>query len=197
MNTCADDARVACPLFQAEYGGSQPTSALHLRFSRMDIHRALKLNRKWHSRLPELTNWQGCLAFGAECNNVTYAVALWGQPVARMLNGRGWIELRRMAIADDAPKNTASRMIGWMLRELRKDGRWTRAISYQDTAVHAGTIYKASGWTVGNRSEGGEWSRPSRGRDKVQTASEKVRWEYAFPCTPNAAGQTPAARKDG
>lgn len=175
---CVDDVRVTCPLFQEEYGGATPTSTLQLRFSKIDVKRAVKLNNQWHSRLPQLSNWQGCSAYAAECGNVVYAVAMWGQPVARMLNGRGWIELRRMAIADDAPKNTATRMIGWMLRELKKEGRWTRAISYQDTAVHSGTIYKASGWKIGNRSEGGEWSRPSRGREKVQTASEKVRWEY-------------------
>jgi hypothetical protein len=187
MNTCADDARVACPLFQAEYGGSQPTSALHLRFSRMDIHRALTLNREWHSRLPQLTNWQGCIAFGAECNNVTYAVALWGRPVAREFNGRGYIELRRMAIADDAPKNTASRMIGWMLRELRKTGEYTKAISYQDTAVHAGTIYKASGWkAVGlKKNIGTGWN--TRRRNAMQTTADKVRWEYDFPSTSNNA----------
>jgi len=181
----ADDVRITCPLFQAEYGGEVPTSAHHLRFSRTDIRRAVRINRQLHSRLPELTNWQGCRAFAAECANVVYAVAIWGQPVARMLNGRGWIELRRMAIAADAPKNTATRMIGWMLRELKKEACWTRAISYQDTAVHTGTIYRASGWTVGNRSEGGEWSRPSRGRDAVQTSSEKVRWEYPLTSSPN------------
>jgi hypothetical protein len=36
----------------------------------MDIKRALQLNKAWHSRLPKLTNWQGCIAFGAECGNV-------------------------------------------------------------------------------------------------------------------------------
>ncbi len=62
-----DDVRVTCPLFQEEYGGSIPTSTLQLQFSRMDIKRALRLNDEWHSRLPKLTNWQGCFAYGAEC----------------------------------------------------------------------------------------------------------------------------------
>jgi hypothetical protein len=146
----------------------------------MDIHRALTLNREWHSRLPQLTNWQGCMAFGAEHNNLTYAVALWGQPVARMLNGLGWIELRRMAIADDAPKNTGSRMIGWMLRHLQKNGRWVKAISYQDTDVHAGTIYRASGWHIGNRSTVSEKGWNSRLRNPMQTTADKVRWEFDF-----------------
>jgi hypothetical protein len=177
----ADDVRVTCPLFQAEYGGATPTSALHLRFSRCDIKRAIALNEGWHSRLPALTNWQGCFAFSAECGNVVYAVAIWGRPVARAYNGTKTIELRRMAVADDGPKNTASRMIGWMIRNLKRAGEYTKAISYQDTAVHAGTIYKASGWIpvkVGKDT----WDRPNQGarrrRSDSQEVGEKVRWEH-------------------
>jgi hypothetical protein len=58
-----------------------------------------------------------------------------------------WLELRRMAVADDAPHCTAS----WFLAQMR---RWfqqntperERLISYQDIDVHTGTIYKAAGW---------------------------------------------------
>lgn len=183
----ADDARIACPLFQAEYGGEVPTSALQLRIGKIDVRLALKLNRRWHSRLPELVNWQGCEAYGAECNNIYYAAAMWGQPVARMLNGRGWYELRRMAIADDAPPNTASRMLRVMrllIAKARPDV--VKLISYQDTEVHTGTIYRAAGWIIGSRSEGGEWSRPSRFREKVTTGAEKLRWEYTLRESANA-----------
>jgi hypothetical protein len=92
-----------------------------------------------------------------------------------------------MAIADDAPKNTASRMIGWMLRELRKTGEYTKAISYQDTAVHAGTIYKASGWVARGFRKGGKdtWSNNVRKRNECQADGDKVRWEYDFPSTSN------------
>ena len=55
-----------------------------------------------------------------------------------------------------------------------------KLISYQDTEVHLGTIYKAANWIPANTSEGGEWSRKSRGRAKVQTAVPKVRWEYSL-----------------
>lgn len=175
---CVDDVRVTCPLFQEEYGGATPTSTLQLHFSRMEIKRALRLNDEWHSRLPKLTNWPGCFAYGAECGNVVYAVAIWGRPVAREFNGRGYIELRRMAIADDAPKNTGTRMIGWMLRTLKKSGEYTKAISYQDTAVHDGTIYKGSGWIVGGvkKNIGTGWN--TRKRSAMQTTADKVRWEF-------------------
>ena len=55
-----------------------------------------------------------------------------------------------------------------------------KVISYQDTAVHLGTIYKAANWTQSNISSGGEWTRQSRARGKVQTAVPKVRWEFSL-----------------
>ena len=191
----ADDVRVTCPLFQAEYGGATPTSALQLRFSRTDIHRALAMNRQWHSRMPKLTNWQGCLAYSAECGNLVYAVAIWGRPVAREFNGRGYIELRRMAVADDAPKNTATRMIGWMLRELKRCGEYTLAISYQDTGVHKGTIYKASGWTAAamKKNIGTGWN--TRDRNAMQSTSDKVRWEYPLRESANVGDEAAAGKK--
>jgi len=115
---------------------------------------------------------------------VVYAVAIWGVPICRQLNGLRWIELRRMAVADDAPKNTATRMLGWMLRELKKTGEWEMAISYQDTGSHNGTIYKASGWKPGRVQPKGAsgWNRGTRGKRNSHhpPSSEKVRWEYAL-----------------
>lgn len=177
MNTSGDSIRVVHPLFPAEGGGSIPTSPLQLVFGQIDAKLARRLLSIWHSRLPEIVNWQGCSpCYGAESGGIWYAIAMWGPPVARMLNGRGWVELRRFAIAPDAPRNTASRMLGWMARQVGNLG-FKKAISYQDTAVHTGTIYRAAGWTAGHASDGGEWSRPSRGRVVVQTASPKIRWE--------------------
>jgi hypothetical protein len=52
-----------------------------------------------------------------------------------------------------------------------------RLISYQDTEVHHGTIYKASGWTIGGESEGISWTNKTRQRNKEQTMAKKIRWE--------------------
>lgn len=112
MSVCADSTTVVYPLFQAGEGGSIPTSALQLQVYPIVSSFAVRLNARWHSRLPKLANWQQCRVFGAEFQNTWYAVALWSRhPVARLLNGRGMYELRRMAIAPDAPKNTGSRML--------------------------------------------------------------------------------------
>jgi len=180
---CADDVRVAYPLFQTVDGGSSPTSALQLRVARIGVERAVRLNRAWHSRLPEMTNAFTCrVCYGAAWEDRYYAIAMWSDPVARMLNGRGWLELRRMAIADDAPPNTASRMLSVMARMIRKDLPDVKhLISYQDTEVHTGTIYKAAGWIKGNVSETGwGWeSRPDR-QQKPIAPGAKVRWERAI-----------------
>lgn len=140
---------------------------------------ALALNREWHSRVPELRNQTGKnVAFGAIFGGRYFAVAIWGEPIARMLNGKGMLELRRMAIAPDAPKNTGSRMLRVMRLLLRKEGLGVqRLISYQDTGVHAGTIYKAAGWTVCNTSKPSAKGWNTRSRAEMQTWGEKVRWE--------------------
>ena len=56
-----------------------------------------------------------------------------------------------MAIAEDAPKNTASRMLGWMRRYIKKHLQHISLLFPQDTDVRDGTIYKASGWIVANK----------------------------------------------
>jgi hypothetical protein len=181
---CADDARVACPLFQAEYGGSKPTSALHLRFSQVNEGVFKHLNSEWHSRLPKIGNSHFRVCYQAECGNIIYAVAAWSNPVARLLPQREWLELRRFAIAPDAPKFTASRMLGWMRRDITiRFPDVMRLISYQDLEVHAGTIYAASGWKHAENFKPrtkcwtGWGSRPRKGRTN-QAVAPRMRWEY-------------------
>ena len=181
--TRADDVRVAYPLFQVGSGGSIPTSALSLLFERCERCDFIKLNRMWHSRLPRIGGFYVDGMFYRACgsNDITYAVAGWSRPVAIAFNGKPVFELRRMAIADDAPKNTASRMLGWMARDIKKRcPNTSRLISYQDTAVHKGTIYKASGWVATRTSKAGEqnWCKTHKRKAReIVTDAVKVRWE--------------------
>jgi hypothetical protein len=120
--------------------------------------------------------------FAAEFSGGYYAIAIWTDPIAanRMRNAENTIELRRMAISADAPKNTASRMLAVMARLLkRKFPELNRLISYQAVEVHAGTIYKAAGWIPGNAIDFVPWkSRPGEAtRRPPQIESGKVRWE--------------------
>ena len=181
----ADDARVACPLFQAEYGGAIPTSALQLRIVKISSLLAKTLNEMWHSRMPQIGSYNICApCFAAECNNLYYAIAMWSLPIAanRIRNGDRCLELRRMAIAPDAPRNTASRMLAVMTRVVKKERPdIIRLLSYQDTEVHAGTIYKAAGWRAVSTSKFISWSVHSKRPGRLdQSFAPKVRWELAL-----------------
>jgi len=180
----ADGVRVAYPLFQAGGGGSSPTSALQLTVEVVSFKTAKELNRLWHSRLPRIADPGGTgnagLHYAAEFDGLWYAAAIWTHPVAYKLPQTEWLELRRLAVAPDAPKNTASRMLGVMVRLIRKERpELTRLISYQDTEVHTGTIYKAAGWTPTVVSQGPDWAK-SRPRPKSQSTAEKQRWELVL-----------------
>lgn len=183
---CADDARVACPLFQGEYGGSKPTSALQLRFSTVEKSVFKNLNGKWHSRLPQIKSFYFKVCYSAEYDNIIYAVAAWSNPVARLLPQHTWLELRRFAIAPDAPRFVASRMLGWMRRDIvKRFPDVERLISYQDMETHTGTIYKASGWKHAEnfkpRARGwiGWGNQPRKGRTN-QAVAPRMRWELAL-----------------
>jgi len=121
------------------------------------------------------------VCYGAKYDSNWYAVGIWSSPVAqnRFKDGKKMLELRRMAICNDAPRNTATRMISVMTSLIHK--RFPdikRLISYQDTEVHNGTIYKASNWFIGGDSEGVSWTTQNRKRNKEQTLAKKIRWEY-------------------
>jgi hypothetical protein len=111
-------------------------------------------------------------------------VAAWSNPVARLLPQQTWLELRRFAIAPDAPRFTASRMLGWMRRDiLKRFPGVIRLVSYQDLQAHTGTIYKASGWHHAKnfkpRARGwiGWGNRPRKGRTN-QSVAPRMRWEF-------------------
>lgn len=189
MTTRADSMRVMHPLFQGEDGGSIPTSALrakNLRIERIPFERAKELNRAWHSRLPRMGTGfierQPFLCFGARFSETCFAVAIWSNPLARNLPQASWLELRRLATAPDAPRNTCSRMLRVMEIIIRAERTVIeRLISYQDTEVHTGGIYAAAGWTPTRLDHGNrEWSCPSRLRPGQQTRAPKQRWEKSL-----------------
>jgi len=181
--------RIAEPLFW-EPPPHGPRTARDLALRTCSVEHARLLNRAWHSRLPrtQRSPWQ--YAFRMEHGGVTYAVALWHNPSARTLPGH-WLELRRMAVAPDAPHCTASRFLSEMWKWFREHcPERERMISYQDEAVHLGTIYKAAGWTATHRQAArrrdrskprpsGRAYRTNQNSDEVD-ASPKVRWEKAI-----------------
>ncbi len=169
--------------FPIESGGSSPTSPLQFIIREIEVKTACELNKKWHSRLPEI-DWSNVvrnryyICYGAIFEQRWFAVAIWSSPVNQNFDLDRTLELRRMAIAPKAPKNTASRMLGVMEKLIkRRFPLINRLISYQDTEVHKGTIYKASGWRISHITKYQPWNK-SRNRAISQSKADKVRWEY-------------------
>lgn len=174
--------RLALPLGD---GGATPTSPLHLNIERIDVHTACRLNGEWHSRLP-MIHWSNVVrnrhsvCYGGRFDGDLHAVAIWSSPVAanRLKDGKQLLELRRFAIAESAPSNTGSRMLAIMRKLIKKEfPDLIRLISYQDTEVHNGTIYKAAGWNLVATNEGISWTNEKRKRNKEQSIAPKARWE--------------------
>ena len=122
------------------------------------------------------------ICFGAEYRNVYFAIAIWAMPSSPSIPYKTWLELKRMAISDDAPKNTASRMIKIMeLVISKKLPEVYMLISYQDTEAHKGTIYKASNWHFGRLHKGASSIRTKHRRnpDNLHKTGfvPKIRWE--------------------
>ena len=184
-------SRAECPLFQAGDGGSSPARSLQVRdlvFAPCSRRHAVKLVRLWHSRLPNVQSGPWQFAFSADYAETTYAVALWNTPSGRCLP-QHWLELRRLACSPEAPVNTCSCFLNWMVRWFRKRcPERERCISYQDTAVHTGTIYKAAGWKAAYTSKPRirDRSKPRVGTERMYRwningeeadAASKIRWE--------------------
>jgi hypothetical protein len=184
--TCGDSVMTTQETFQFSEGGSIPTSPLQLSFSTIRPKEACYLNSIWHSRFPYINYTNVCrtgkyACYCATYNNSYYAVAIWSRPIAANRMKDGWLlmELRRLAISPDAPKNTASRMLSWMRKDIKKRfPEMIRLVSYQDTEVHSGTIYKASGWRLAsNPDKSIDWNTGKRKRNAAQSSAPKARWE--------------------
>jgi len=153
-------------------------SPLQLHFSACSVELARALNMLWHSRLPILRQTMAKVCYCAVYNNIYFATALWFSPSSFNVD-QSWLELKRFAISPNSPKNTASRMLSWMVKDVKK--RFldvSTLISYQDPSVHFGTIYKASNWTfTGIRNSSGFGGSKTRFRRADQAPGPKGRWE--------------------
>lgn len=193
MITRGESITVMYPLFQEGEGGSIPTSPLQMRVERIPFRQARELNKLWHSRLPRFGTGcvenRKCLSFGATFKGKCFAVGIWSNPVARNLPQQTWLELRRLATSAECPPNTCSWMIGVMARLIKRmQPDIETLVSYHDTEVHSGTIYKAAGWIATTVNQDGNWTRPGRKRPKAQSESPKQRWEKVLTNQPAKGG---------
>lgn len=74
-------------------------------------------------------------------------VIQFGTPTGRNCSvyGKKVVELKRMVISRQCPKNTASWMIAKCIKDIRNNTKYTDIISYADQEFgHKGTVYKAA-----------------------------------------------------
>ncbi len=176
------------PLFETVY--DLPRSCRELQVVEIDMRRACELNKAWHSMLPrtDLGNMlcgNMSVAYAAEFSNRFYAVAILSQPIVASLCNGATVELRRLAICSGSPKNTASRMLAVIRKLVKiKFPFLAKIISYLAVDVHAGTIYKASGWTPVGKIVAARPQRlpgsKQRATGPLQTTSRKQRWEISI-----------------
>lgn len=164
-----------------------PGTCRQLSCVECSVDTAMYWNLQWHSRLP-ITNKGNMLRnrhaifFAAVYELSYFAVAMWTTPVAanRIINGFDMLELRRLAVAPDAPRYTATWMLGKMVKHIKKvKPEIIKLISYQDIDVHTGTIYKAANWILEASTDYMPWSTEERQRKSiVQSKAAKNRWIY-------------------
>ena len=138
----------------------------------------------WHSVLPKCPSFlvRGRCYLATCQDGYPVAVAVWSDPVARMLNGKGYYELRRLATAPNAEKNTCTSMLAVMRKDIKQNCPLVKNfLSYQDEIAHTGTIYKADNWVIGWRStrstsSKSSWGNSREGRNPMQSSAPKIAW---------------------
>ena len=132
--------------------GASPRAALQqLRVGAMPIHIAkdvLTGNHYLHS-LPGGTS----LAFGVFLDRRLVGVVTLGAGPAnayRLVQGAGrddYLALTRLWLADDLPSNSESKVLGIVIRSMRRRTDLKFLVTYADPSQgHVGTIYQATNW---------------------------------------------------
>lgn len=102
---------------------------------------------RWHYSKSSRSQQQKHVFKLVDKSNRLVGVAIYGKPMSRH-HTKETLELRRLCLIDDTPRNTESFFIGKTLRWLGKNTSYSQVISFADpNHGHLGTIYKASNFT--------------------------------------------------
>ena len=100
-------------------------------------------------------------------------VAILGRPVARKLQDGLTCEITRCCT--DGHSRACSCLYGKCVRIARELG-YVRVVTYTKLD-EPGTSLRAAGFTAVSKSDGGQWSVPSRPRKANENDGPKMRWE--------------------
>ena len=149
----------AWPAIQRAGGGVTPTSALqklHVAPIPFGAAKVLIVRSHYLHSLPGGTQ----LCFGVFLGKKLMGALTVGcgpSQAYRLVEGAAPDDcgvLTRLWLSDELPGNSESRVLGIVLRALRKDTGLKFLVSYADPSQgHVGTIYQATGWTYTGLSE--------------------------------------------
>ena len=102
--------------------------------------------QRWHySKSSRSQQQKHVFKLVSKTDDSLVGVAIYGNPMGKSYNGSNTIELRRLCLIDETPKNSESFFIAKTLRWLAKNTRYEQVVSFADpNHGHAGIIYKAS-----------------------------------------------------
>ena len=112
---------------------------------KVDIYSIKQLIKDWHYT-NNIQGVQGKYCFGLYWNDELIGACMYGQLSNPKVayNKKTTIELRRLALINNTPKNTASWFVSKTLKWLEKNTDLETVISYSDLKQgHEGTVYKA------------------------------------------------------
>lgn len=112
-------------------------------------------------------------SIGATLNGELVGVAIVGRPVARMRDDGLTAEVTRLCT--DGTKDACSFLYGACARAAFALG--FKRIGTYILASETGTTLKAAGWRMIGQTQGGSWSRPSRGRTDKHPTEPKTLFE--------------------
>lgn len=164
-----------------EWGGSIPTSALHLRKIPRHVAKAFLMEHHYLRRVPAVQR----IHFGVFESDSFAArmigVMSFGNPLGanRMVDGASLFELTRMCILDVTTKNAESRCLAIAGRLIKQRYPWVIGlVAYSDLEGqgHKGTIYKAAGWHNDHVTQPISWSARGVNRRDRGSNTTKLRW---------------------
>jgi len=151
MSKSGDIVMEAYPLFQKGGSGSIPTSPLQFYIKQIPKSLAKHVYAKWHylGKQDFVATHNFGAFYGGEClGAISFGPPPTWQVVFSLFGHKdqeGIFDIKRLAMKDECPKNSESRLIGVAIKLLRKETYVKAIITFADTAQgHVGTIYKAT-----------------------------------------------------
>ena len=141
-----------------------------MRIAHIELKEANEFVLRLHRHHKPVTGHRFSIGCMADVGLV--GVAICGRPVARALDHRRILEVLRLCT--DGTPNACSFLYGASARAGAALGY--ASIQTYVLASETGTSLKASGWIEGHMTDGGSWSRPSRGREDDQPLERKWLW---------------------